>query len=38
MSRKEREAQLEREKRKERRTRFELLSDIPEEYAALFMG
>lgn len=38
MTRKEREAQVEREKRKERRARFELLSDVPEEYAALFMG
>lgn len=36
MSRKEREAHIARETRKERRARFELFSDIPEEYAALF--
>lgn len=37
MSRKEREGQSEREKRKGRKARFELLSDVPEEYAALFV-
>lgn len=38
MSRKEREARIEREKQRERRTRFELLSDVPDEYAALFLN
>ncbi|CAN0393897.1 unnamed protein product [Ectocarpus sp. 12 AP-2014] len=38
LTRREREAELKRERRKERRTRFELLSDVPEEYAALFTG
>ncbi|CAN0025956.1 unnamed protein product, partial [Ectocarpus sp. 4 AP-2014] len=38
LTRREREAELEQERQKERRTRFELLSDVPEEYAALFTG
>lgn len=36
LSRKDREAREQEKKRKDRRTRFELFSDVPEEFAALF--
>ena len=38
MSRKERKAREDADHRKERRTKLELFSDVPEEYAALFTG
>lgn len=37
-SRKDSKAREQEEKRKDRRTRFELFSDVPEEFAALFEG
>ena len=38
MSRKERKAREDAEKKKERKAKLELFSDVPEEYAALFTG